>query len=143
MDNNVTPVLFLLKSLCTKMRRFVDDNTEYTNNLSAMQYGIILYICNSGKENIYQKDIQQVFELRRPSATNILQKMERQGLITRAAVNRDARLKKIFLTDAARALYEDANADITRIESQIINGLSKEELHTFFSVLSKIKSNIA
>ena len=47
---------------------------------------------------IYQKDIEQEFKVSRATASNMLQLMERKGLIVRESVSCDARLKKISLT---------------------------------------------
>ena len=55
----------------------------------------------SEKREVFQKDIEDEFDIRRSSVTQIIQLLERDGLIVRESVQRDARLKKLVLTEKA------------------------------------------
>ena len=53
--------------------------------------------------NVYQKDIEKQFSIRRSTATESLKRLETQGWIKRETSTKDARLKDIVLTE--KALY--------------------------------------
>ena len=74
---------------------------------------------------IYQKDIEQEFKVSRATASNMLQLMERKGLIVRESVSRDARLKKISLTEKAKNMVAKSDADIREMEQLITKGFHK------------------
>ena len=63
-------------------------------------------------------------------------------MIKRVGVDYDARLKKIVLTDRAVEIQEMIENRFAELEKKIKDGISEEELQTFFAVLSKIRKNI-
>lgn len=96
---------------------------------------------NRGKD-IYQRDLQQQFSVRRSTMTGILQAMEKDGMITRRTVEWDARLKKIELTEKAVERQEKFQRTIKAIESRISSGLTPEEKETFIRLCEKIRASI-
>ena len=61
----------------------------------------IRYLYDNREKEIFQKDIEKEFSIRRSTASNILKLMEKNGLIERISVPYDARLKKLTLTKKA------------------------------------------
>lgn len=72
----------------------------------------------------------------------MLQIMEKNGLITRTPVERDARLKKIMPTERALELHQMISEEIDSVEKQIAKGLTDEEIESFITVVEKIKQNL-
>ena len=100
------------------------------------------YLYKNRDNDIFQRDFEAHFSIRRSTATRILQLMEKNGLIYRVSVENDARLKKIVLTDKAVEIHKAIIHDIDEREKRLIKGISDEELNTFFSVIDKIKANL-
>ena len=69
-------------------------------------------------------------------------RMEKNGYIIRTTSERDARLKKITLTDKALKIHTHSMAQIKSIEEQMRSGISDRDLDIFFDVLDKIKVNL-
>lgn len=106
-------------------------------------HGYVLgYLAHHRDRPQYQRDIEQVFSIRPSTATVILQNMEQNGLITREPAPHDARLKRIVLTDKALALHERVEAEHVQTEQLLRQGLTKDELDTFFRVADKIKATL-
>ena len=61
----------------------------------------IAYLYENREKDIFQKDFENHFSIRRSTASVILKTMEQKGLIMRESAKSDARLKKIVLTDKA------------------------------------------
>ena len=74
---------------------------ENEGDITGMQRWTLGYLNDHADTEIYQKDIEQEFKVSRATASNMLQLMERKGLIVRESVSCDARLKKISLTEKA------------------------------------------
>ena len=68
--------------------------------------------------------------------------MEKNGYITRNAVDYDARLKKICVTEKARALHNSIINEIIEMERILSRGITDSEMEIFFSVAEKIKNNL-
>lgn len=92
---------------------------------------------------LFQRDIEEAFSIRRPTATGILQLMEKNGLIRRESVDYDARLKKLVLTDKAVALHAQIRQIIEETERELASGSTQEELAVTRRVLARMRKNLA
>ncbi len=108
-----------------------------------MQMWIIGFVYNKTDSAVFQGDIEKTFHITRATASDILKRMERDGLIIRTSAACDARRKKITLTDAAVQIADSVRRDIDKKEHLMRQGLSDEELETFFHVMDKIKENLS
>ncbi len=115
---------------------------QYADKVTGVHGWIIGYIYKNRDRELFQKDLEQEFQMRRSTATVILQLMEKNGMIRREKVDYDARLKKIILTDKALELQKKINSEIKLLEQQMCEGISDEELQVFWDVTEKIKQNL-
>ena len=86
-------------------RRFLvpDDGNELTMLQRHMLHFIIV---GSMHQDIFQKDVEAEFQIRKSTATGILQLLEKKGFICRESVERDGRLKRVAPTEKALAMRE-------------------------------------
>ena len=68
--------------------------------------------------------------------------MEKKGYIRREAVEGDARLKRIFLTEQGKETAARTKTMIEQIEHRVLEGIGKEELETFCKVVQKLLANM-
>ncbi|MBR6477697.1 MAG: MarR family transcriptional regulator [Lachnospiraceae bacterium] len=121
-------------------QRFAENGLE---DLSGMQGPVIGYISwNSKDKDVFQKDIEKWFNIRRSTATVMLQAMEQKGLIEREAVPNDGRLKKIILTDKAKELNKRVNEQIEQFHRELEEGITPEEKAEFLRILDRIRENL-
>ena len=109
---------------------------------SEVHFWILGYLKMHEGQDIFQKDLEAEFEIRRSTVTGILQTMEKNGLIQRVSVDCDARLKKIILTDKAKQILLKQHKIIREFDANMTKGISHEEMTAFFETLNKIKANI-
>lgn len=121
-----------------KSEQCIAEDDEITNKNG----WIIGYLAENKDKDIFQKDIEKKFMIRRSTVSGILQLMEKKGYINRESVEYDARLKKLTLTDKAWEYFNRAMKKIDEGEAVLRSGLSNEEIDTFLTILNKIKSNI-
>ena len=135
---------FELRQVANIIRREIDNAVSKRNieKLTGMQGREIGYLCHNGEKEIFQRDIEAEFSIRRSTATTMLQTMEKHGLIKRAPVEYDARLKRILPTDIAETRHKIFEEEINRVENQVLNGITKKEAETLLSILNKIKNNL-
>lgn len=130
-----------------KLNSTVRRDIERTNSLKGINArGVhgwaIKYFHDNKDKDIYQRDFEEKFAIRRSTATQFLKTMEKNGLIKRESVDSDARLKKIILTDRAEDILKFIEYDIKKREKLMKEGISEKELNTFFNVSKKIISNL-
>lgn len=115
---------------------------ENEGNITGMQRWTLGFLNDRADTEIYQKDIEQEFKVSRATASNMLQLMERKGLISRKTASCDARQKKLMLTPEARKLLDRAEQDIYEMEARIQDGFSEEEKKKLLEYLDRIMKNI-
>ncbi|WP_455539289.1 MarR family winged helix-turn-helix transcriptional regulator [Terrisporobacter sp.] len=111
-------------------------------DVTGMQKWIIGYLSDNNEKDIFQKDLEEEFSIRRSTATGILQLLEKNNLITRQPVSYDARLKKIVLTQKALNIQDEINEEIKVHEEKISKDISKDDLEIFFKVMEQIRVNL-
>lgn len=102
----------------------------------------IRYFYENSDKDIFQKDFEERFSIRRSTASKILKTMEEKGYIKRISVESDARLKKIVLTDTAVELHKRITADIAAREKRLRQNVTEQELEIFFKVMEKFTANL-
>lgn len=113
------------------------------DNLTISQAYVIDFICNEGKnKDVFQKDLESVFDLKRSSISLMLNNMEKSGLIERMLVKEDGRLKKIVLTEKSIKIYEKISDAIDLIENKLSENITEEEVKVFQNVLNKIRNSL-
>lgn len=103
---------------------------------------IINYILEHMKENIYQRDLENILNLRRATVSGVLQTMEKNKLIKRITDDNDTRAKKIILCENAKEIFLKSEKKFVELEETIVEGISNEELEVFLDVIKKMKENM-
>ena len=111
------------------------------NRYYARILGFVYHKAN--KKDIFQRDIEEEFEIRRSSVTSVLQLMERNGHIERVSVSTDARLKKITLTEKGKEIQRNVRNLILEFEKSLTDELSDEELDILVSLIDRLSNRIA
>ncbi len=110
--------------------------------ITANHMRIIAYLYQNRHRKIYQREIEEVFCIRRSTVTQVLRLMERNKLVRRKPAEEDARLNLVWLTPKALMLHKQGIDTIQKIEEETRKGISDEELAIFMSVLSRMKANL-
>lgn len=95
------------------------------------------------KSDIFQKDIEEEFGLRPPTATALLKELEQRGLIRKEPVPYDARKKKIVVTEEALQYKDCVLKGLKELDQKLTAGISDEEMQVFFYVTGKMLDNLA
>lgn len=111
--------------------------------LTQLQGGILGYLYHhDAAEPVYQKNIEEVFRISRATATNTLQVMEKNGLIVRKTQERDARLKRIFMTEEACREHMQMEKRMEELDAHMLAGMSEEETEQFLRMLDRVRDNL-
>ncbi|HNW86984.1 MAG TPA: MarR family winged helix-turn-helix transcriptional regulator [Candidatus Limiplasma sp.] len=132
-------VTFIIRKLFNQIRRLADANIR--SSVTPMQGRTIGYVKHHAGD-VFQRDLEREFQIRRSTASAMLQTMERDGLIRREAVKEDARLKKLVLTPQGEAFSDSFEREMERVEAVITRGVGKQELSAFYSVAAKFEHNL-
>lgn len=129
-----------LHMLSNLIHRRLDENMP--PEVTGAHGRIIGFLSRNSDRDVFQRDVEAEFHLRRSTASGILQLMEKNGLIRREPVAYDARLKKLVLTPKAIALNAGIRERIDALEARITSGVTEEELAQFFTIVEKFRKNL-
>lgn len=129
-----------LKGIMKSISRKIDQRVG-EHGLTDVQGRLIGFLARKEKYGVevFQRDIEEEFRVRRSSVTSVLQLLEKNEYITRESVAKDARLKKIVLTDKGRKVHEQVYQMILSEEGKVLQVLTKEEQDQLFVLLEKLE----
>ncbi len=134
---------FEIRTVSNLIKRYLESEKPAEFDKSTGVHGWALrYFYENRNRDIFQRDFEVRFSIRRSTATNILKLMEKNGIIYRESVDYDARLKKIVLTERAIDIHKKAVKNIQEFENTLKKGITNEELVSFYNVVDKIKANL-
>ena len=101
-----------------------------------------IFVRNSRKLPVYQKDIENEFKINRSSVTSVLNTMKKNGYVKREAVESDARLKLVVLTDKGKKAAKKNLQTIVEFEQRLVQGLSQKDVEKFKEMLDIVLDNL-
>jgi len=142
--NDKNSILFIIRSLTGIVHRQINNKVlaDNSNHITGKQGYIIGYLSDNKDRDIYQRDIENHLQIRRSTATGILQLMEKNGLIERQPVTTDARLKKLVLTQKSIEHHKEIMAFFEELEKKAMQNISEDEIEAFQKTAAKIKQNL-
>lgn len=111
-------------------------------DVTAMHGWILKYLQLHEGQDVYQRDIEREFSITRSTVTNILQLMEKKGYIRREAVEHDARLKRLVLTEEGRDADRRMLLTLRQTDTYLESLLTPEERDEMLRLLLKLRSSL-
>lgn len=96
--------------------------------------------CAGGKE-ICQKDLEEKLNLSNPTITGIVKRLEAKGFIERRTWEKDARYKRIYLTEKALNMKDEMQNSVMEVWGRFLSCLTPDEVDTLVSLLYKIQDS--
>jgi len=138
-------VLIEIKKLFNQLNRSNHNclNTEINDrDLTTVQFMLLMYLLDNEDKEIFQRDIEMTFKVRRSTVTNLIKAIEEKGYIERQSVASDARLKQILLTDKAKEIGRRVFSDIHIVETKMKQDIDENKLKIFFEVMEMMNKNM-
>ena len=142
--NEKSKILAEVRKMFNLMKRCTQHEMEIFNNneLTPVQWMVLGYISETDNKELYQRDIELAFNIRRSTVSSIIQTIEEKGFIERQSVKDDARLKKLVLTDKSKKMRDTLMNRIELLEEKMTKGITKDEFAMFYRVIEKINHNL-
>lgn len=148
MSDEQRSIMQHMRTIENAAKRHIDryfDSKKQLENLSCSGGWILSRVFESEHfgEPLYQRDFETEFGITRSTASKVLSGLEKKGLIRRAGVSHDARLKQIRLTERSNAISQSIFGETKALEKKLEQGFSPEELSTLFGFFERIENNLA
>lgn len=93
-------------------------------------------------DNTSQKHLADALEIELASLMRTLGQLEEHGLIQRHTCKEDKRVRLVNLTPEGIAIIRQMEARIVQVRTELLAGITPEELALFDSVMERIATNI-
>jgi len=130
-----------ISQLANGQRRLI-DSLATKKAYTGAQGKIIHYLFSNKDKNIHQKELEKSFGLRASTATELINSLEKMGVVIRVPSKEDARFKDVILTKKADDYKEGVCHDMELLEEKLTSKISKEELDSWFDITNKILANL-
>lgn len=110
--------------------------------LTPIHKRVLYFLFINPDKKIYQKDIEKEFNIRKSTATGILQLMEKNGFINREVCESDRRLKQIKLAQKSYDINEQLITEAINLEQKVIKGIDEKDLETAIAVMKQMVVNL-
>lgn len=107
--------------------------------LNNWQFTMLMALAHAASQTINQ--IAGELGMDRTTTTKNLRPLERRGLVTIRTDDKDARVRRVSLTEEGHQLLEDALARWRAVNEEVSAGLSKEQIVAVRSALDVIATN--
>lgn len=111
--------------------------------ITSSQCEVLDYLFHSSKEEITQRDIERHLNLKNPTVTGLLKRLEEKGFVLIVPSNKDKRCKNIFLTEKAYDIQKKMEASRKKSDRMLTLGMKEKEIQALEKVLEKVLYNIA
>lgn len=125
-------------SLIFSTRRLLHERSRECNCklLPILQMETLRFVIDHHKANMRQ--LADYLNIRPPSATSLINDLEKGGLISRIYDKKDRRSVKLAVTDEGKAAVGAAMAKMIKKMSERLKNLDEEEQDSLIKILKKI-----
>ena len=94
------------------------------------------YLFDCEKEEVTQRDIEKGLNLRNPTVTGLLKRLDEKGYILSVPSNTDKRCKNIYLTEKAYDIQRRMENQRRKLDKMLTIGMNKKEIEALEKMLN-------
>ena len=140
MDYRKAPMM-----LVNEVSRLMWDNIRIRRGVEhpvSQRSGQIILMELAKRDGRTQLDLANATGLKAPTTSVSLQKLEREGYVTRTPDEYDLRATRVYLTEKGREVDERIRQAIRDEEDRASAGMTDEETETLVRLLLKVRDNL-
>ena len=131
---------FILHDVARLLRNTFDRRIKDLG-LTRSQWWVLTHLFRH--DGITQSELAEWLEIERPTLGRLLDRLEANGWVTRAADTQDRRAKRIFLTNEFNPAMRAMRTIAAGVRSDALLGLNPDEQEAFVDTLLTIKANLS
>ncbi|MDA3833598.1 MAG: MarR family transcriptional regulator [Spirochaetales bacterium] len=143
--NNETDMFALKNQLLFRTQETLKRASKTLNELlfrynsTQVQWTALHFLANN--PGINQSALSQMMNIQSSTAVRLIDRMIRDKLIAKQPLSTDRRNSMLYCTEKGIELYRIIEPIAEKFHTGALQGTTKQELETFFTVLGKIDTN--
>lgn len=121
---------------------------EFNNRLrklgiTSSQCEVLDFLLQSSKDQVTQRDIERALNLKNPTVTGLLKRLDEKGFILSVPSGKDKRCKNIYLTEKAYDIQKRMEVHRKKLDKMLTLGMTEKEAEALYKMLNRVLYNIA
>ena len=142
MEKQNQPIGFIVKQINNVYEKELNERLRKIG-ITSSQCAVLDYLFRTNKEEVSQRDVEKNLNLKNPTVTGILKRLDEKGYILCVPNANDRRKKNIYLTAKAYDIQRRMDADRRKLDRELTRGMTKREENALRRNLEKLLYNIA
>lgn len=142
MEKQNQPIGFIVKQINNIYEKELNERLRKIG-ITSSQCAVLDYLFRTSKEEVSQRDVEKNLNLKNPTVTGILKRLDEKGYILCVPNANDRRKKNIYLTEKAYDIQRRMDADRRKLDRELTRGMTKREENALRRNLEKLLYNIA
>ena len=142
MESRKQPIGFLVKQINNVFEKDLNGRLKAIG-VTSSQCAVLDYLFHTNKEEVSQRDVEQNLNLKNPTVTGLLKRLDEKGYILCVPHAEDKRRKNIYLTEKAYDIQRRMDTDRKKLDKRLTRGMTKKEVAAVTRALEKMLYNIA
>ena len=138
MEKRSQPIGFLIKQINNVYEKDLNERLKKIGVTSSQ-----CAVFRTSKEEVSQRDVEKNLNLKNPTVTGILKRLDEKGYILCVPNAHDRRKKNIYLTEKAYDIQRRMDIDRRKLDRELTRGMTKREVDALRRNLEKLLYNIA
>jgi MarR family transcriptional regulator, transcriptional regulator for hemolysin len=124
----------------SRLRRVSYDRELAPLGITRSQWWVLAFI--SRNDGLPQTQLANELDVGKVALGSLIDRLQSAGFVERRADEKDRRVKRVFLTDKARALINRISPINDSFNAKILKGIAREDLETTSRTLYAMKKNL-
>lgn len=133
---------FLFKQINTVYEKEFNNRLKRLG-ITSSQCEVLDFLLQSSKDEVTQRDIERALNLKNPTVTGILKRLDEKGFILSVPSGKDRRCKNIYLTEKAYDIQKRMEMERKKTDKMLTLGMTKKEVEALNKMLNRVLYNIA
>ena len=127
MEKRGQPIGFMIKQINNVYEKDLNERLK-TIGITASQCAVLDYLFHTSKEEVSQRDVERSLNLKNPTVTGLLKRLDEKGYILCVPNASDKRKKNIYLTEKAYDIQRRMENDRRKLEVTLDADVSDDAL---------------
>ena len=132
--------LFEIGEIHHLVGKIIMKSEPCNNRPTASQIRFIDYLADH--DEVYQSDFEKEFNISRATVYDVLNTMEKKGIITREKSSVDTRKNKVILNNDVLEHHKRVKEKINNINKELIKNIELKDLIVFEIVIEQMNKNM-
>ena len=136
------PLGFIVKQINNVYEKELTSRLKMLG-ITSSQCAVLNYLFQSNQEEVTQREVEKHLNLKNPTVTGLLKRLDEKGFVLCVQSPTDKRCKNIYLTEKAFDIQKKMESDRKKLDKRLTIGMTKKEVEVFRRGLEKVLYNIS